>query len=397
MRGFSADIADVLDRASGYLPALTSLRFFAALWVVLYHLLAGGGSAGLRRVSGLGFQGVSLFFVLSGFVLAHNYDLSGRWSRKGIEAFQNARFARIYPAYVLGLVLMAPLTLSGLGTPETVVLAAVQLVFCLALAQAWIPPFALSWNSPGWSLSCEAFYYYLFPRIGPGLWSAARDVRRGLYLIAIVWAAGIAISAVPAWFGVAGYGDRNAYDADAALSPFWTHLFLYNPALRCGEFLIGILACRTVRLAQARDPQLRRRSDVLEVAALLGIVAGVALAAAIPASILSGGGLLAPFYALLIASLSMNASRLSRWLSNARLLELGECSYALYILHYPVAVWMVAAGAPAMGDWWPPLYLAVCVAASRIAHRFLERPARSWIRSRFERSRAPVRRVAPAA
>src|SRR5271155_1236018 len=86
------------------IPALTSLRFFAALWVVLFHVnaigLNRGGSKVYLAFALLGYVGVSFFFVLSGFILVYVY--AGRQIQK--RRFWQARFARVYPAYLFALV-----------------------------------------------------------------------------------------------------------------------------------------------------------------------------------------------------------------------------------------------------------------------------------------------------
>lgn len=79
------------------LPALTSLRFFAALAVVFFHLHAlhiTSGQAWFHKLSSLGYVGVSFFFVLSGFILVYTYA-GHTWKA---SVFWRARFARIYPA-----------------------------------------------------------------------------------------------------------------------------------------------------------------------------------------------------------------------------------------------------------------------------------------------------------
>jgi peptidoglycan/LPS O-acetylase OafA/YrhL len=55
------------------------------------------GLAALRTMASIGYSGVSFFFVLSGFILVYTY--SGRATT--LRAFWQARFARIYPFYLL--------------------------------------------------------------------------------------------------------------------------------------------------------------------------------------------------------------------------------------------------------------------------------------------------------
>src|ERR1700730_8218729 len=60
------------------LRALTTIRFFAAIQVVLFHESFRSGHIPLppvaARIVNSGFTAVTLFFVLSGFILAYNYE-----------------------------------------------------------------------------------------------------------------------------------------------------------------------------------------------------------------------------------------------------------------------------------------------------------------------------------
>src|SRR4051812_30572917 len=76
------------------LPVLTSLRFPAALWVVLFHF----------GYLPIGWLAVTFFFILSGFILTYVY-LEGDGLAKSDEAFWKARLARIAPAFYLALLL----------------------------------------------------------------------------------------------------------------------------------------------------------------------------------------------------------------------------------------------------------------------------------------------------
>src|ERR1035437_477263 len=84
------------------IKSLTSLRFFAAIYVVLFHESANPGHFVFfplaARFVASGFTAVTLFFVLSGFILAYNYDRI-----RSRREFWISRFARIYPVYFLSL------------------------------------------------------------------------------------------------------------------------------------------------------------------------------------------------------------------------------------------------------------------------------------------------------
>src|ERR1044071_2165280 len=97
------------------LHSLTGLRFFLALWVVVFHQSSrlGPMPPALFGLLQTGYVAVGFFFVLSGFVLAYNYPLVAAWSKDELVRFGIARFARIYPTYFLGLVTIAPVILFG--------------------------------------------------------------------------------------------------------------------------------------------------------------------------------------------------------------------------------------------------------------------------------------------
>jgi len=201
------------------IPALTSLRFFAALHVLLFHTRAMGavfGPVWFQRLSSIGYTGVTFFFVLSGFILVYTYSGRSVTAKK----FWSARFARVYPAYAFALLLTLPFFLYGvahfreIGLPfmafETAhikIAAGLEVL----LLQSWVPPAALSWNAVGWSLSVEAFFYLLFPFL---LGRFERLSKAQLFFtIALCWMAGNAVSGSYAFFRPDGVvnPDGNVY------------------------------------------------------------------------------------------------------------------------------------------------------------------------------------------
>lgn len=365
------------------LPALTGLRFFAALHVVVFHFGFGwlvDAPAWMQAISQCGFASVGLFFVLSGFVLSYNY--LGPDGRMAVEprTFWIARIARIYPVYVLALVLLAPHVMAGSLAANTPAMAAAKLAVgggsALLLVHTWLPPATLYWNPPGWSVAVEAFFYAVFPALAVrlGRWTRARL----LWALAGLWALGL----LPSLLYLALEPD-GAGPASMLSRGVWLTVLKFNPVLRLPEFLMGVVLGRLF-LQEGRG---RGRTGGLmaPVAALLTLGA-FASSARLPFPLLHNA-LLAPVYALLVYGLARGGGALGWLLSRRPLVQLGEASYALYILHHPV--WLaVGVAAAAVAPWVElsspralfTVFLPVVLAASWLSYRYVEMPLRGWVR-----------------
>jgi len=105
--------------------------------------------------------------VLSGFVLALSYG-STSWDSKSLIRYGVDRFARLYPTYLLTLLIISPfitdyLFPAGRAGPAFSEKTAQLTIYGLAL-QGWSKP-SVFWNTPAWSLSCKLFFYLCFPLI----------------------------------------------------------------------------------------------------------------------------------------------------------------------------------------------------------------------------------------
>ncbi|SBT03391.1 Acyltransferase 3 (fragment) [Candidatus Accumulibacter aalborgensis] len=139
------------------LDSLTSLRFFAAAMIVIHHTIS-YGLFGLSEPQGQASkwgQGVSFFFVLSGFILAYVYPKLETWPE--IRRFLLARIARVWPALAFSFIFA--LWLLSLDWDSPIALANVLMI------NAWIPypNYFFSYISPSWSVSTEFFFYLTFP------------------------------------------------------------------------------------------------------------------------------------------------------------------------------------------------------------------------------------------
>lgn len=153
------------------LPALTGIRFWAALWVVFFHFhqpmeAAFPGWDRLHPLTSTGGYGVDLFFILSGFVITYNY--AGQFVRPTGRlwlGFLGLRLARMYPVHIVTLLVVGLIALCARVTGQTVLSTwnAPDFVRQLLLINAWRDDGYLNWNYPSWSISAEWFAYSLFP------------------------------------------------------------------------------------------------------------------------------------------------------------------------------------------------------------------------------------------
>jgi peptidoglycan/LPS O-acetylase OafA/YrhL len=143
------------------LHALTGIRFFAAFWVMTFHFGAAfTDRARMPRPVTVflehGDLGVALFFMLSGFILYFTYH-DNLQSLGDVYKFFVARFARLYPVYLLAIALGALLYMRLPQGKELLI---------FPMLQSWGLPVSgngYMWVTQAWTLSVEAFFYCCFP------------------------------------------------------------------------------------------------------------------------------------------------------------------------------------------------------------------------------------------
>jgi peptidoglycan/LPS O-acetylase OafA/YrhL len=371
------------------LPAITGIRFFLALWVIAMHMaeadsafkgLVNRFALSLRAIVATGPLAVGVFFLLSGFVLAYNYNLGQPWSTAQRLRFWAARLARVYPVYVLALVLGLPSLVFGTlknGPLHPAALATGEGAVLL-LVQAWIPHDALFWGGPAWSLSVEAFFYLCFPFAGRLLWKMER---RGVQWLALggLWLTACSASwAIAAW--KAPWFLSSAAHADTA----WSELIKFDPLIRLPEFLAGVILCKIFVTSRRTSPgRDSLRGPLLYLCGAAAALVVLAHAYDLPPAVLHDG-LLLPATAAIILGLSFGGGWLARWLSRPWIVVLGQASYSMYLLHIPLYSYFAAADkrlvhSPAEA-WASFLLYVVCLFAVCCVTFFkLEEPARRGI------------------
>jgi len=377
---------------SDTLPELTSLRFIAAFAVLVLHYrdLLGPLPGWLMRGIVGGQYGVTFFFILSGFILTYRYQA---WFAGGVSGsrygwFQRFRLARIYPVYLLGLLLDTPWHLveraqAGQLASVGATWWAAWLINLVGL-QAWVPavPFAMFWNTPAWSVAAEFFFYASFPFVCAAI---ARRLRTPLRLGA-AFAAGV-LGGV-ALYAVVLSAMNGAVPVDAQAQYI---VLVYNPLLRYSEFLAGCLAGQYFLLSRRPsedDRSARRGRDIVVVVGL----ACVALRVFWPDYTgpqrwrwlldvsMKYAAFTVPFTAVILAVAS-GRTVLSGLLRRPVMVLLGEASYSLYIIHWSVVSFL---NLGLLGRFAGPavhaVFLVGTVAASVLCYRGFEVPWRRRLR-----------------
>ncbi|MEO5669069.1 MAG: acyltransferase [Ramlibacter sp.] len=356
------------ESAPRNIAALTGFRFVAAMMVFFSHFAIPGLSGTAFRMTQAGYAGVTLFFVLSGFVIAYNYleRFEQGMTAGSIKEYLIARFARVYPLYFL--LIVAGWLMQGAGAPPWTHLLAIQ---------TWSADsdLAFSINGPAWSIGVEVFLYLMFPLLVPiiallGLTSCFRRLQIVAALVALV------MLAAALYFTFSG---QNALPYQHPMS---AHRWLYRtPVTRLGDFLLGVFgAIYFMRFARGGADNARRWSVVTWLCVVL-----VAVFMATERNFRSAYSWDVAYALpgiLLIVGLSVNPRTiLARILASPPLLLLGQASYALYLIHVPAGRLWERAGSDLGTEMSLYLIFVVSVLAlSTMLHVWVERPARLMVR-----------------
>lgn len=347
-------------------------RAVAAMLIVAFHLshaLAqdkyfGDAASWLAHIFHAGDVGVPFFFVLSGFViaLAHTRDVG---QPRRVWPYLRKRIVRIYPTYLIIFTLAYAGALASPALSAKVPHDALRLIECLTLwprdshnPQDLTSP--VLWVA--WSLQYEVYFYVLA--------ALAIASRAAAWVVASVLAIGMAVQQV------------------APLGAFpWD--FVFSPLIAL--FFLGVGAATLLR--RTRWP--RRTMALL-------IPSAMALALMAIYEVWRGQDAMAPFryaaFGLCATGLLLGLARLEeRGVALARgpiTRSMGDASYALYLLHFPIisalckltAKWSLSGPLAAAASF--VVIFAVCVMVSVLFHRAIERPLLQWL--------SPAKRAQPA-
>lgn len=339
---------------------LTGLRFIAAFWLLLYFFWPRLGLGERPNIIASGNYGVDLFFILSGFVLAHVYGPQVQEKRYSHGAFIWARLARVYPLHILTFFAMVILWLAGRAIGATFEASAFNVAhipFHLTMTQAWGFTNSESWNFPSWSISAEWFAYLTFPisfylisRFKSAPLAGVLAIFAAYYIMFAIFAANNLSLNHMTWQG-AEARILIAFMGGAMLWQLGQNIRLSANVARYGVYLSALwIAVASIFTASA----------VFIWPALMGLVFFLAETSKHPEHTLIG---------------------------NKTWVYLGEISFAMYMVHLPIDIAFFQLIEKIIGT--PSgILAAVLVAVSiilvtigaAIVHQFFEKPVRDYMR-----------------
>lgn len=338
------------------------LRFIAALAVVLYHAapLWSAPPSWVTAFAAMGFSGVDVFFVISGFILWHT--TRDRRGSRAAAAFLTRRFARIFtgywPFFAIAMALWWWFAPHELATKDWV---RSLLLVPMPMDQRVIPV--------SWTLTYELYFYLIFAAL---LWLPLHIRFRVLCLLG---SCVLFVAVALALHG--GEGDN------PSRSPRWLRP-LVSPYLL--EFLAGALLCRMREAGIHRGgvQALIGSATLFALGGWLNLEDGYALDGG--AQVAQRVAIFGPAAAMLVyAGASLEARGYRFWPSASVLL--GGASYSLYLAHpllLAVFVWLGIGRALPVGETWIILaWLAVTLGYSVWHHRWLETPCYRAVRVRL--------------
>jgi peptidoglycan/LPS O-acetylase OafA/YrhL len=381
-------------------PGLTGVRAFAAFWVMLFHLnaLVGPKAAFLdlgftrlevTHLATIGWVGVDIFFVLSGFLLTtHLLETrsAGPWPSV-LRRYFGARIRRVIPAYWAQIAILFVVAVAATGAlPEWTAYIPLNALMIHNLVESA----SQAINPVYWTLPIEFGFYLALPLFLRLLVALERaPLARRLALLGLVVAGVVAISWTYRYFAF------RMYSASPVNTIVWATSQLPGTF---DEFVLGSAAAAAMRWCTRERglPGSRARealSGVLLVAGCAGLVGTMYFLHRIHAQYWSGHWAMiawhtvaAGFIALVILGIALSGRPAKAIFANPVAIFLGTISYSIYLWHFPIAVWIAhAIGMQGMtlGRFALAVVPAV-LAASALSYYLVERP--------FIRGRAPAPR-----
>jgi peptidoglycan/LPS O-acetylase OafA/YrhL len=359
-----------------FITNLTPIRGIAAILVAIFHfeiVLVLFLPRDISRFFSKCYLMVDLFFIMSGFIIYHVYGefFKHNIHTKTFNKYIRARLARVYPLHIFTLILVIILVVSQhFKWDEFFNLHAIPTH--VLMLQSFGFHSIYTWNVPAWSISAEFAAYILFPLFAFVLY------RFKMVTPIVISALIIFIYCLLAFKLSKANGTTGQYNLDQTYD--------YGYLRGIAGFLAGGMIYQLY---------LKKIFHFLKADAILVILFALLFAC------LHFGVtdlVFIPVFLLLVLSAAYNTGRVKRFLSSRFLQWLGDISYSVYLMQFPLML-LVIALLPSLGISWNGVYslhlphwqaafscilfLAALIGISALSYRYIEQPFRKLINSKI--------------
>jgi peptidoglycan/LPS O-acetylase OafA/YrhL len=353
------------NTTTGRFDALTGIRAIAAIMVFGYHFrkfwredIPGWVLNFLNECH----TGVSVFFVLSGFLIAYTYRDRPLESKKDYLKYILVRLVRIFPVYLL--ILTAKYIDTGFPLPKETLLN-------YTLTKGLYHNFALSGIAQSWSLTTELCFYFLAPVI---FFLLKRSILKTIFTLLSLTAITFCIGY--GWYEINGNAGHFLYD--------WHFIFNTTFSGRFTEFLAGMMLANFVSGDIKRLPVLSKKYNTLTGGILM--IACIYLLSFFEKDIYAHGtdtvagmfirNILFPFVTIrFFYGLIIEKTWVQKFLSFKWMLLLGNASYIFYLIH-------INYGYSVLEKWklFPDRNFVMLWIASIILYLLVEKPSYNFLK-----------------
>ena len=345
-------------RQKGRIPALTGIRAIAAFMVFFHHF-----PLEFLKIPGFDLQrelhvGVSLFFVLSGFLITYRYEDSYSLKKSWLKRYFLNRFARIYPVY---FILLIPTLFFYANTSPLSWLANITLL------KGFFEGQMMSGIAQAWSLTVEETFYASAPLIF-FMYDRSKSLKYAYAFFLVLLPLCIFLGQVVDFNGLFGSS---------------RHVLLYTFFGRFTEFFIGIYLAKLLQ-----TPYIKLGRGYQTIIGSLGIFLCISALAIVwepgmkyvlhsPVGIATNNLILPVFVAILFLGLIQEKTWLSRILSTSLFDILGKASYVFYLIHFGFISYFLKN----LGVHNRIMLFVLINLIAILIYKFVEHPLNKWIRS----------------
>ena len=287
---------------------LESLRGIAAIAVCLYHFQINSHFSNQFIQNAWIF--VDFFFVLSGFVIAINYQ-NKLLNFKNIYRFQFNRFLRLYPLHISMLIIFLGIEIAKYLAEVNFGLIANNIAFSINNLSSFLSNIFLlqnfthnipTWNKPSWSISAEFFTYFIFALVI----FITKSQRKKIITVSIL------ISIISAIY-LFNQGMNSSNGVVRCLLSFFLGVLTYNIFFKLNKKITLTSSFLSFSIIALTGFILIRIENELDKNALFILL----------------------FFAFTVASLALTSKEcwIVRLLSNKFFVMLGTLSYGIYMIH----------------------------------------------------------------